>query len=186
MAFSDNIWKTRKSRINTSERLKTNDLLSQILITYYSLFIIVITIIDMKDDALNFETLTLILSILILVVSTFVFSRNYKERSLMIQAAYIKMGKIYRKVVEKEKNNQDNSDLEEEYNDILSYTENHTECDFLQVMYEGRKDKIYLSINGRWDCSKHLRWLWCKFAKYLFVFLLFVTPIIVLLAVFYN
>ncbi|MFA7090995.1 MAG: SLATT domain-containing protein [Arcobacteraceae bacterium] len=185
MAFSDNIWKTRKSRINTSERLKTNDLLSQILITYYSLFIIIIVIIDMNNTDLNFEILTLVLSILILVVSTFIFSRNYKERSLMIQSAYIKMDKIYREMQEKERKEEDIADLKEQYNTILELTENHSTCDFLQVMYEVRKDKRYIAVNGKWDYSKCLQWLWCKTAKYLFVFSLFIVPIIVLFVILY-
>jgi hypothetical protein len=63
MAFSDNVWKTRKSRINTSERFKKNDLISQILIAYYSFFIIAITIVDIKCENINFEILTLILSL---------------------------------------------------------------------------------------------------------------------------
>ena len=49
MAFSDKVWTTRKSRINTSERFKKNDLISQILIAYYSFFIIAITIVDIKN-----------------------------------------------------------------------------------------------------------------------------------------
>ncbi|OHD96406.1 MAG: hypothetical protein A3E21_06910 [Sulfurimonas sp. RIFCSPHIGHO2_12_FULL_36_9] len=99
----------------------------------------------------------------------------------MIQIAYIKMGKIYRKVLEKEKNNQDYSDLEEDYDDILSYTENHSECDFRQVMYEVRKNQDYKTINGEFGLQEWVSWLWCKSVKYLFVFLLFAIPIIVLL-----
>lgn len=140
----------------------------------------------MKYDELNFEVLTLILSISILVISTFIFSRNYKERSLMIQTAYIKIGKIYRKVLEKENSNQDFSNLEEEYDDILGYTENHSSCDYMQVMYEVRNNKKYQDVNGNFGYADWISWLWCKIAKYLFVFLLIITPIIVFLVAIYN
>lgn len=186
MAYSDSVWKTRKSRINTSERLKRNDLISQILIVYYSLFIIIITIVDIQNKELNFEVLTLILSILILVVSTFILAMNYKARSLILQTSYIKMDKIYREMKRKEENKEDTTDLENQYNTIVELTENHSNCDFLQVMYEVRKDEKYLEVNGKWDYSKSLNRLWCK-AKYLLqISFLFSIPIIILFFTFYK
>lgn len=186
MAYSDSVWKTRKLRINTSERLKRNDLISQILIVYYSLFIIIITIVDMQNDNLNFEVLTLILSILILVVSTFIFAMNYKARSLILQTSYVKMDKIYREMKKKEENKEDTTDLENQYNTIVELTENHSNCDFLQVMYEVRKDKKFLAVNGRWDSSKCLSRLWCKAKRFLQISFLFSIPMIILFFKFFK
>ena len=118
MAFSDKVWITRKSRINASERFKRNDLISQILIAYYSFFIIVITIVDIKNDNLNFEILTLILSILILIVSIFIFAMNYKERASVLQTSYVLMSKLYEKIKEKENKKDKYDELRNQYDMI--------------------------------------------------------------------
>ena len=132
MAFSDKVWITRKSRINASERFKRNDLISQILIAYYSFFIIVITIVDIKNDNLNFEILTLILSILILIVSIFIFAMNYKERASVLQTSYVLMSKLYEKIKEKENKKDKYDELRNQYDmiDLISimnceYTNNN-------------------------------------------------------------
>ena len=181
MNFNDRVWKTRKARINAAERLKSNDFISQVLIAYYSLFIITITIIDMKNNDLNFEVLTLILSILILVMSVFVFAMNYKERSLRFQNSYIKIDKISREVNRKEKDGQDISQLEKEYDDILECSENHSSCDYLQVMFDVRNEKGY--NNKPFTCISWLSFLWCKGKKVLYILILFIMPIITLLAI---
>lgn len=181
MAFSDNVWKTRKSRINTSERFKKNDLISQILIAYYSFFIIAITIVDMKIEKLNFEILTLILSILIVIVSIFIFAMNYKERALILQTSYILMSKLYDDILEKEIKKEDYSDLKNQYNMIISLTENHSDDDYLQVMYEVRNQKKYEEVNGRWTWEKDIkRWMY-KIKHFITLLFLFILPIIILI-----
>ncbi len=186
MVFSNDVWITRKARINTSERLKQNDLWSQILIVYYSLFIIMITIIDIKNDNINFEILTLILSILILVISVFIFSMNYKERSIKLQTSYIKLRKIYRNVLEKEKNNESIDELFKEYDSILECTENHSQCDYLKVMYEVRNNEKYKEQNGNFTFINYCSYYWCKFKNKLFILILFILPIFVLFIAFEN
>lgn len=179
MAFSNNVWTTRKSRINTSERFKNNDLISQILIAYYSFFIIAMTVVDIKYENLNFEILTLILSILIVIVSIFIFAMNYKERALILQTSYVLMAKLYEDILEKEKKNEDYSDLKNQYNTIISLTENHSDNDYLQVMYEVKDQKEYEAINGKWTWKKDIkRWMYriTRFVKLLF---LFIIPIII-------
>lgn len=180
MAFSDNVWKTRKSRINTSERFKKNDLISQILIAYYSFFIIAITIVDIKCENINFEILTLILSILIVIVSIFIFAMNYKERALILQTSYVLMAKLYDDILEKENKNEDYSDLKNQYNMIISLTENHSDNDYLQVMYEVRNQKKYEEVNGKWTYEKGTKRLMYKIKHFITLLFLFILPIIIL------
>jgi len=183
MNFNDRVWKTRKSRINASDRLKSNDFISQVLIVYYSLFIITITIVDIQNNSINFEILTLILSILILVISTFIFAMNYKERSLRLQNSYIKIDKISRQISKKENLNEDISQLEKEYDDILECSENHSYCDYLKVMFAVRNNKDYIKENQPFTYLSWVSFLYCKVKKVLFVLILFGIPIITLLSI---
>lgn len=184
MNFGDRVWKTRKSRINASERLKSNDFISQVLIVYYSLFIITITMVDIKNDDLNFEFLTLILSILILVISVFIFAMNYKERSLKLQNAYIKIDKISREISKKENAGDNNtSELEKEYDNVLECSENHSSCDYIQVMFEVRNDENYKKENQPFTILSWMSFLWCKVKKIIYVSILFIIPLITLLSI---
>lgn len=181
MAFSDKVWITRKSRINASERFKKNDLISQILIAYYSFFIIVITIVDIKNDNLNFEILTLILSILILIVSIFIFAMNYKERASVLQTSYVLMSKLYEKIKEKENKKDKYDELRNQYDMIVSLTENHSSSDYLEVMYEVKNNKDYEQVNGKWTFSKSVKiWIY-KFTRFLKISFLFILPIIIVI-----
>ncbi len=174
------MWKTRKARINTSDRLKDNDLLSQIFLTYYSLFIIIITIIDIQDDNLNFEVLTLVLSILILVVATFMFSMDFKGRYLRLQSSYIKIYKIYRETLKKEENDEDTSEQEKRYHDILECTENHNTCDYMQVMYEVRNNEEYKKVNPPFTFLSWTSFLFCKIKKIFYIVVFFSIPFAIL------
>ncbi len=178
MEYNDKVWKTKKSRINTSERLKQNDFISQLLITYYSLLIIIISIIDMSNIQSNFGTLTLILSILILIVSVFVFSMNFKERSLKLQNSYIKMDKLWIEIENKESKNEDISELKTEYSNLLECSENHSECDFLKVLFSVRNNKN--PNNEPFRKMKMMEFGWCKFKRFFFISILFLIPIILL------
>ncbi len=178
MEYNDKVWKTKKSRINTSERLKQNDFISQLFITYYSLFIIIISIIDISKTESNFGTLTLILSILILVVSVFVFSMNFKERSLKLQNSYIKMDRLWIEMKSKESKGEDISDLKIEYSNLLECSENHSECDYLKVLYSVRNNNN--SNNEPFTKMKMLEYCWCKFKRFFFISILFLIPIIFL------
>lgn len=181
MAFSDKVWITRKSRINASERFKKNDLISQILIAYYSFFIIVITIVDIKNDNLNFEILSLILSILILIVSIFIFAMNYKERALVLQTSYVLMSKLYEKIKEKENKKDKYDELRNQYDMIVSLTENHSSSDYLEVMYEVKNNKDYEQVNGKWTFSKSVKiWIY-KLTRFLKILFLFILPIIIVI-----
>jgi hypothetical protein len=180
MNNANRIWVTRKCRINASERLKNNDLFSQILIAYYSLFIIITTIIDMKNDHINFEVLTLALSIFILVASVFVLAMNYKERSLKLQTAYIKLNKIYREVEKKEATEEDFTEHLVEYDNVLECSENHAECDYLKVMFEVRNDPIYKDINPKFTYDKYVQYSFCKVKDYFLLALFISGPFIIL------
>jgi hypothetical protein len=179
MTLSNNIWTTRKSRINTSERLSQNDFISKILITYYSTFLIVFSIMDIEVKNFDIEKFTLILSILILVLSIFVLSMNFKERSLILKTSYIKMSKLYRDISNKEKNNENYEDLENQYNTIVELTENHSTYDYLKLLNSLKNDEGYKNLNPVWTWSKAFQLLGYRIIKILMMIFLFIIPIVI-------
>ncbi len=180
MAFSDNIWITRKSRINASERLNSNDFWSQLLIAYYSICLIILTIIDMESESSNFTILSLVLSILILTTSIFVVSMNYKERSLILKTSYVKMAKLYSSVKNREnKNNHNYTDLENQYNTIIEITENHSTYDYMELLNSIKNNDNYEKTNPKWTKLCSLKLLCLRTQRFTIFLFLFLIPIII-------
>ena len=163
-------------------------LFSQVLITYYSLFIIIVTIIDIKDDNLELGTFTLILSITLLIVSVFILSINFKERSLKLQNCHIRLDKIEKEMEEKEDKGEDISQLKSEYYTILDLTENHSEYDNLKVEFSVRKEMNKIKIilkkkqydNKPFTLDKWFMLGWYKLKRFLFISFFFLIPLILL------
>ncbi len=132
----------------------------------------------------NNSVLTLILAIGILVVSIFIFAMNYKERSLKLQSAYIKLDKLCRQALEAEKNNSNTDEIEHKYHDILECVENHTECDYLKVWHSIREDKQYKTVNQKFGCTEWMKYGGCLLIRLFIMVVLFVSPIMVMLFIF--
>ena len=138
-SLADKIWITRKCRINLSERLKNNNLFSQLLIIWYSFLLIALTIIDKSYPLVKDSyPLTLILSIAILVLSIFVMAMNFSERATKAQILYTQLDFLYQAV---ENSTEDKEGaLCKQYTDLIALTENHSSYDILKTQYD-LKDK---------------------------------------------
>ena len=132
--LSDTIWWTRKSRIQAAERLMSNDFHTQLILVWYSLFAVCLTIYYLKFDPQSglAQVSMVIISIMILSMSLFMSGRNFKERSVLMKQCYLQLDSLYRKakVIE---NNSDEESLErisDEYHNVIDASENHKEVDF--------------------------------------------------------
>lgn len=96
-SLSNKIWITRKARINAEERLEKFDFLTQMLINYYTLVIVGLSIWTLYDEsnAKLISVITIIASVLLFGLSIFVNARNFKIRSLTFKSCYIKLDEIY-------------------------------------------------------------------------------------------
>ncbi len=162
-----------------SERLKNYDFYSQLLIIYYSLWLIIITIVDIDTPTIDVSIPTLIVSIIILVMSVFVYAMNFGKRAGEVQKNYTAMQKILGKM----KRLSSTIKVEEEYYSILESSENHSTCDFFKVRYDVRNQKEYLKENGVFPCLDYFKYFCCWIKQRLAIILLFLLPII---AVFLN
>ncbi len=174
MSLEDRIWKTRKARINMSERLKHYDFYSQILIIYYSLLLIIVTIVDINNKNIDVSIPTLIFSIIILVMSVFVYAMSFGKRSVEIQKTYTTMQRILSKI----KRLSNTSRVEDEYYDLLESSENHNTCDFLKVLHEVRNQKDNEKLNGKFTLGKYLKYFLCVVKTWLIIIILFLLPLV--------
>jgi len=132
--LSDNIWFTRKARIQASERLLSNDNHSQILLVYFSIVNICLAVILIKYNNLlggNTNLALVLMSIIILVTSLFVTNKNFKSRAELLKNHYINLQKFYFEALDAEKNNDGKkiAEIRGKYTDSLDLPENHRSID---------------------------------------------------------
>lgn len=163
--------------MNASDRLKKYDFYSQLLISYYSLLLIIVTIIDMKIVSFDASMPTLILSITLLVISVYIYAMDFGKRALNLKSTYIELQRILSKISQYK----DTKSLEEDYYNILDCSENHNTCDYLQVLFEVRNQKKYLKVNGKFTYDKCLKYGLCAIKQKLLTFSLFILPILMIL-----
>ena len=172
--LEDKIWKTSKSRMNMADRLKSYDNWSQFLIIYYSLWLIGVTIYDINTEEIDATISTLILSIVVLVMSVYIYAKDFGKRALETQRIYIEMQRKLGKFSKLK----DTAKLEEEYYNILDCSENHQSCDFLKLLYSVRNNLDNKKLNGEFTYEKHFKYLLCFIKQWLLIFMLFLIPII--------
>ncbi|HIP28814.1 MAG TPA: SLATT domain-containing protein [Sulfurovum sp.] len=173
--FNDRIWKTSKSRMNTADRLKNYDFYSQLLIVYYSLCLIVVTISDIYIEKFEASIPTLILSITILVISVYIYAMDFGKRAVKVQNTYVEMQRILNKTGKYK----DTKNLEEQYYNILDCSENHNTCDYLKVMYSVRNNGDNDELNGEFIWDKYIQFYMCKIKDWLLIVILFLLPIFI-------
>jgi hypothetical protein len=136
MAFSDNIWWTRKSRIQTEKRLLSNAFQAQVLLLWYSFSGMASAVWYLKSDLGNSNPDTtavawVVFSVLTLTISGFINGLSFKERAGLIKECYEALNNIYQK---SKGNEADQSLLHAEYDQILGVCENHTDRDYFMAL----------------------------------------------------
>lgn len=129
--FKDNVWLTRKARINASERLIYANKFIKVLNVYYSCFLIILSIVDILYENLDFGLLSLIVTIILTISLFFIDSQQFAERAGSLKNNYIKMQKIIFHV-----SNENIDDMKDNYLQLLSDCENHTNADYYKVMLQ--------------------------------------------------
>lgn len=176
--LSNNIWITRKCRILASERLANYDLISQILVNYYAIYLVALSVCDLYYKNLDLSLQIVVGSILVSTTSLFISSRNFKERSLILKNCYTKLNSMYRNTIRAESNVSSNLiELENEYDSFINNFENHHHIDYLILKYQYHFDKHNHNL-------KLLKTEWGELVLriliyWLVVFTLFLLPLII-------
>ncbi len=174
--LSDKIWITRKSRIYTEQRLLQKNLISQILIIFYSSLLVFLTIWNLKYPYDHVNILLVIGSIAVLIASITVSSQKYLERSLAMRNCYIKLDELYSKVVRAEESNNSEliQQLESEYTANILNVENHSDYDYLCLRLSLRNNNK--TTLPAFRISDYFQYIIQKGWRVLLVFFYFVLP----------
>ncbi|WP_411334299.1 SLATT domain-containing protein [Metabacillus indicus] len=141
--LSNKVWITRKCRINSSERLIVTNLLSQILINYFTLVILSISIWTLfsSNESDYFSFITIIASLFLFAGTIGVNSLNYKERISNLKSCYIELDELLGDLeilkndiltLEKENARTRFDNIRTSYKKILDDVENHNSYDYLK------------------------------------------------------
>lgn len=153
MAIADNIWWTRKARIQTEKRLLSNARHAQLLLLWYS-FVSVggsVYYLQFNSQSEYSNVAWVVFSVLVLCVSGFISGLSYKERAAIVKDSYESLNSLYRKAKQK---NADAESINNEYEQILSLCENHADIDYQIALCD-----TYLSHNSPRDPENGLdRW----------------------------
>ena len=141
--LSDKIWVTRKVRINTEKRLLKNAFLSHVLMIVYSSILVFSAIWNLIHPNNDVNLMLVCGSIAVLIVSIYLSSQKFIERSLSIRNCYVQLDKIYSAVKRAEKSQDIKmiENYETKYSDILLSVENHTDYDYLCMRHSIRNEE---------------------------------------------
>ena len=147
MALSDKIWWTKKSRIQAHDRLRRQNEHTQNLLVWWSFASVCIAITTLKiplsgDVA---QVLLVSYSVGILCFSLLIKARRYDERSSKFKECYERLDGLYRKAKRIEDGGAgDILDVDAEYQEVVSISDNHTDLDHRVIMYKMHlaKEKI--------------------------------------------
>ena len=190
MAISDNIWWTRKARIQTEKRLLTNAFQSQVLLLWYSFSGVATSIYYLKigtqcvNSGLN-GIAWVVFSVLVLCISGFINGLSFKERAGLIKECYETLNGLYHKSKD---TNVDLDLLNAEYDQILGVCENHSDRDYYMalcvehVTKPGKVDSKTGCKNGLDRCPTWYHWLFLAFwfgRRWLMLATLYSLPILI-------
>ncbi len=175
--LSDKIWTTRKTRIYAEKRLLFNEKISNIVMIWYSLCLVFVSIWSLIHSSQFINIMLLSSSIAILVVSVFLYSQKYSERAVQMRQCYIRLDELAAKSEIAELNNEIASaqNIHETYSDVLSNIENHIDYDYHRFRYSKRNDP-QLSPPFRWE--ERANYYWEHGLRWVGVLLLFLFPLI--------
>ncbi len=190
MSKADNVWWTRKAKIENEARLLKYDFHGQILLLWYSFFSVAMSILTLNESSFlksiiqNGEVdakLLVVFSVLSLFVSTFVISQNFKERAAKIKFCYEQLKILYVKLIDNENINDIEKKLFEEYENILKSCENNLEKDYITA-----KVNLFLSVKDKNKVNPHptgydfLRFYCNKITFLVIILFIYLFPILIL------
>lgn len=135
MKLSDQIWWTRKTRIQAASRLQQNSLRFEILLAWYSFWSVASSIYFLSNTPSSNTPLvaSTIFAVLVLILSLIVSNINLKPRALTMKTCYLQLERLYQEAKGIEDTTSEDSiktqPIQERYQDIIESSENHSEFD---------------------------------------------------------
>lgn len=183
MATADNIWWTRKARIQTEKRLLSNAHHAQLLLLWYSFVSVAGSIYYLQFNSQSeYSGIAWVMfSVLVLCISGFINGLSYKERAAVVKESYESLNGLYRKA---KLASADEESIADEYQQILNLCENHADIDYqISLCYTYLSHECPNNAKVGLD-RKPTPFIWLVVLKWLvlrfvLVFILYVLPILI-------
>lgn len=133
--YLNRVWHTKKSRINAAKRLLDNYSFAQFATTWYSVLLIILTLMSVDKDDIK-SMILLGASIILAVGTVYSNAKNYQERYIRMKDNYIEIAKIEIKIDGLKGEIGDEEKFNKyilEYQRIMEEVENHSTLDYLLV-----------------------------------------------------
>ncbi|WP_444958110.1 SLATT domain-containing protein [Microbulbifer sp. ZKSA002] len=195
MAFSDNMWWTRKAKIQAENRLLSNAFQSRVLLLWYSFSSVASAVYYLKSANGASETSEIawvVFSVLVLCMSGFINGLSFEKRAGLIKECYEKINSLYKK---SKNQNSDISKLNDEYDQLLGVCENHLSRDYYRALCiehistKGKADKESGLKEGLDRCPTWFHWsvVGCWFTlRLILLSLLYALPVFIFLLLFVS
>lgn len=189
MSLENNIWWTRKARIQSEKRLLSAAFHAQLILFWYSFLTVSAAILHLyiaPDSELS-QTIWLIFSILVLAMSGFLNGFSFKERALLFKENYEFLNLLYQTLKNDSSNPSVFKDVSTEYKRALNLSENHTDQDFFNALcFEHLTHQSpYDEENGLDKHPTRFIWLLFWFGRVFKYFVLFVLYLLIPTILFY-
>lgn len=159
-----NIWITRKCRINASERLLSHAKYIEILNVYYSIFVIILSLISLTEQDHILSMASLACSIALTIFIIYANAAGYRERSFSLKQNYIDLQLLLDQLAYI---NGDDSksvmNISNQYAELLKSSENHIPIDLYQLKASTADPDMVLSKKETYSYYGQL--IWCYFWK---------------------
>ena len=177
--LSDKVWFTYTARIQTHKRLKFNEFCSNFILVYYSLSILIVSIVTLteKDFYGNIEHTNLmstILSAIILVTSLMIVNVNYQLRAVRMRDNYLELQKLYEEIkLHMEHNSIINQHDEEKFKNhyvsILEKHENH-------ITFDDIANRLQTETNRGVSCYEKFLYYGYRIVKWMLLIAIIILP----------
>lgn len=171
------------SRIETEKRLLSNLFHAELLLIWYALCSVIISIYLLESQENHPQYLFVSFSVMTLAASLYINTQSYKERAIKIKACYERLGLLYQKcsgifLINIEER------IRKEYLECLDMCENHTSMDYYRAVVRTtylnmgdnqRENRI--TIKPNW--YMYVAFYFNSFRMLFFRFVLYLLPIII-------
>lgn len=178
-ALNNTIWITSRVRMVSERKAIKNQNLSYFVITYYSLFIVLISIFETyyRDPYPALSQINISASVVILVASLVASGFRLESRAALFRECYLKLQKLHDQ-------NMDLQTKKDTYRDLLFDFPNHTPTDYSDMLIEhtlfGQKELTSGTQKISWNGYILAFYLTRRLFYYSSVLLLILAPVIFL------
>ncbi len=146
----ERVWKTKKIRMEAEARLNRNNLVSVIILNYYTFVVLAFSIWSLILDPTSQITtrislMLVIASVGLFGVTLFLSTVGFKEKAVQFKDSYVRLDNLENGIrnllrnmefLDKQRVIVELQQFEEKYNEIISLSDNHSRIDYQKLVID--------------------------------------------------